>query len=406
MHIKRNMGKKTGTNLFDITMGSYDGAEACELVGTLLLHSITAKYGNTFGLYRDDGLGVIRGSARNTEKIKQGLCTLFHTHGLRITIEANKKVVNFLDVTLDLNNNQHKPYNKPNNTPIYVHAKSNHPTSILRNIPISINNRLSNISSNSQVFNASTQLHQNALNQSGHKHKLEYEPASLHHPTRTNRKRKIIWFNPPYNKAVDTKIGNLFFQYLDEEFPINNKLHKLFNRNTVKLSYSCCPNIKTIINNHNKKSLNSPVDNQQMCNCRNPNQCPLDNKCLTKSLIYQATVTTDNHRPPATYIGLTENTFKIRFNNHTASFQHPQKRTNTELSKYIWNLKESNIRYTINWKVIKRAKSFNPATKRCNLCLWEKYYILCRRNMSTLNRRNELISTCRHATKYMLGNIT
>ena len=51
------MGKKGLSNLFDITMGSYDGAETSKLIGTFFLHNIKEKYGNNFGLYRDDALG-------------------------------------------------------------------------------------------------------------------------------------------------------------------------------------------------------------------------------------------------------------------------------------------------------------------------------------------------------------
>ena len=50
--------KKSSSNFFDITMGSYYGAETCELVSCFLLHKITTKHGNNFGLYRDDGLGI------------------------------------------------------------------------------------------------------------------------------------------------------------------------------------------------------------------------------------------------------------------------------------------------------------------------------------------------------------
>ena len=55
---QEHWGKKESTNLFDVNMGSYDGAETCELVGSFLLHQITHKHGENFGLYRDDGLGV------------------------------------------------------------------------------------------------------------------------------------------------------------------------------------------------------------------------------------------------------------------------------------------------------------------------------------------------------------
>ena len=98
----KHWGKKLSSNLFDVTMGSFDGAESCELVGSFLLHLITLKHGNKFGLYRDDGLGIIKATPRQIELIKKDLCALFNNHGLKITIEANKKIVNFLDVTLNL----------------------------------------------------------------------------------------------------------------------------------------------------------------------------------------------------------------------------------------------------------------------------------------------------------------
>ena len=51
--------KEGGT--FDVTMGAYDGAEVCELVGTYILHQIGSKYDKkNVGLYRDDGLAVFK----------------------------------------------------------------------------------------------------------------------------------------------------------------------------------------------------------------------------------------------------------------------------------------------------------------------------------------------------------
>ena len=124
-------------------MGSYDGAETCGLVGTFFLNHITSKHGNNFGLYRDDGLGVMNASARVIENVKKDLCSIFNQFGLKITIEANMKIINFLDVTLNLSSGKYQPYSKPNNIPLYVHSKSNHPPNIIRNIPLSINKRLS-----------------------------------------------------------------------------------------------------------------------------------------------------------------------------------------------------------------------------------------------------------------------
>ena len=49
--------KKDDKKDFDVTMGSFDGTEICELVGLYFLHVLGAKYGkNNHGIYRDDGL--------------------------------------------------------------------------------------------------------------------------------------------------------------------------------------------------------------------------------------------------------------------------------------------------------------------------------------------------------------
>ena len=62
---------------------------------------------------------------------------------------------------------------------------------------------------------------------------------------------------------------------------------------------------------------------------------------LKESAVYQANVWTENHNPPQTYVGLMENSFKTRYSNHKSSFSTANKRHNTELSKYIWYLKQN-----------------------------------------------------------------
>ena len=66
---------------------------------------------------------------------------------------------------------------------------------------------------------------------------------------------KIIWFNPPYSKSVKTNIGKIFLNLIKKHFPPHHKFHKLFDKNTVKISYSCTQNIKTITNPYNTKIL-------------------------------------------------------------------------------------------------------------------------------------------------------
>ena len=108
--------------------------------------------------------------------------------------------------------------------------------------------------------------------------------------------------------------------------------------------------------------------------------------------------------PAHTYVGLTESSFKIRFANHKSSFNNPNKRASTELSKHVWRLKEAGLPFKITWKFLKQTSPYNPVSGRCNLCLWEKYFIICNPELATLNKRNELATSCRHANKFLLKN--
>ena len=107
--------KRDSDSMFDVTMGSYDGAETCELIGAYMLSLIAPKFKHEIGLYRDDGIAVCRATPREIEKIKQEVSNAFKANGLKITIDANKKIVDFLDVTFDLASGSYKPYMKPNN---------------------------------------------------------------------------------------------------------------------------------------------------------------------------------------------------------------------------------------------------------------------------------------------------
>ena len=137
-----------------------------------------------------------------------------------------------------------------------------------------------------------------------------------------------------------------------------DKLHKTFNRNTVKVSYSCMNNVKSIITRHNVRisRKNAPQsEDTGSCNCRNT--CPLQEKCKTKDIVYKATVTSSNTNSIKHYIGMTSTTFKERYRNHNRSFNHKKYSNDTELSKYIWKLKENKQDFDITWSILKRAVS-------------------------------------------------
>ena len=95
--------KKQSDN-FDVTVGSYDGAEVCELIGIFILSLIGNKYNpNNIGLYRDDGLAVFKNtSGPQSEKIKKTFQKMFKNKGLDIIINCNMKIVSYLDVTFKL----------------------------------------------------------------------------------------------------------------------------------------------------------------------------------------------------------------------------------------------------------------------------------------------------------------
>ena len=287
-------------------MGSFDGAETCELVGSYLPSKLTTEYGNDIGLYRDEGLAAFNKTPREIENIKKHICKTFSDHNLRITVEANKKCVNYLDITLDLRSASYKPYMKPGNVPQYVNRQSNHPPPILRSIPEAIKRRLSNISSDKQSFDSAIPPYQEALQRSGYDYSLHYKPQPPK-PKRP-RSRNVTWFNPPYSANVATDIGHKFLKASDECFPQSHPLHQILNENTIKLSYSCMPNIHNVISAHNKAVLSkqpqlNDTNNSKSkeCNCRQKDSCPLSGKCLTYSVVYQANVTRDDTTEENTY---------------------------------------------------------------------------------------------------------
>ena len=197
-----------------------------------------------------------------------------------------------------------------------------------------------------------------------------------------------------------------FLLILDKHFPQNHQLHKIFNRNTVKVSYSTMQNFENIIRTHNNQILNprEEISVDKRCNCRRKELWPLQGNCLITELVYRGEVTNSSNEPTSNYIGLTEHSFKDRLYKHRNSFKYRNKVNSTELSKHIWNLKDSKIENVeIKWTILDRAPAFKNGSKRCNLCLTEKYHIIYE-DFDTLNKRNELLSNCRHKCKFLLSN--
>ena len=149
------------------------------------------------------------------------------------------KRTDFLDVTFDLRTDKYRPYRKPNNSPLYIHSESNHPPTILEQLPAMIADRISGISCDRVEFDKAKEDYNNSLKSSGLSHNIEYNPRP---PTQAaaprQRKRNIIWFNPPYNVEVTTSIGSSFLALMSKHFPQQHKYHKIFNKNTIKVTYT------------------------------------------------------------------------------------------------------------------------------------------------------------------------
>ena len=258
-------------------MVAFDGLEVCELVGTFLLFQLSQHYNKfNFGLYQDDGLSVFKSTrGPQMERIKKHFVQIFRDKGLLIPIQCNMKRVNCLNVTLKLDDNSFQPYSKPEDVLSYVDAKSNHPPNILKQIPNSIELRLSATSISQSIFRNSTHMCEEALKKSGYSQNLTYI-SYLHPVINKNHKRNIIWFNPPFSKNVCTNIGKRFLNLFDHHFPFYHNLYKIFNRNSFKVSYICLPNMKDIISSHNDHILQKIANiRKKICTFIDKTKCPL-----------------------------------------------------------------------------------------------------------------------------------
>ena len=97
---------------------------------------------------------------------------------------------------------------------------------------------------------------------------------------------------------------------------------------------------------------------------------------------------------------MTANRLKERYGSHKKSFSNPKYENETELSKYLWKLKNAGKSYSVKWSILKQVPSYTAGEKCCSLCTEEKLRLLKMNNHKTLNRRSELFAKCCHAEKF------
>ena len=403
-------------------MGSLDGGEVTDLIGLYMLYLLRTKLGSKvrcLGLYRDDMLLITYGNGHDTDRLRKDICLIFRNEGLILTCESQASTkVDFLDINFDLTEESFKPYQKPNDSLLYINSMSDHPACIKRSLPNMIEHRISRLCSSEMIFKKEKTPYEAALKTAGYNNvNLMYRPEGSQpkkNSRKRNNKRSVAWFNPPFSSIVKTKVGKVFFSILEKNFPKDSPLRKIMNRNYVKLSYCCMPNVHSIISGLNRRKMDQYHETDELlkhkgnshktCNCPKSSSCPLDGNCLIESVVYLATV--NSMGQDKLYYGLTEGPFKTRWNKHQSDFRLAHHRNDTDLSEHIWALKDKSENYTIKWSVVEQVPKFKPNRKNfCQLCASEKRFILSADPMVLINKRDEFLNKCRHANKYKLKNV-
>ena len=156
--------------------------------------------------------------------------------------------------------------------------------------------------------------------------------------------------------------------------------------------------MNNVIRKHNSKIVkNLASSTTKTCICRQKTGCPMDGNCLSEYLIYKASVNTTTNKY---YYGTCENTFKEPYNNYKCYFRNKSCEKNTELSKYVWELKEIDVNRFINWDIAMKSQKHVCGSRKRDLCICKTLLIASVDVNDLLNKRDEHLSKCRHRNKF------
>ena len=172
------------------------------------------------------------------ERIKKSLQKTFKDFDLEIVAGSNLRIVNYLDVTLNLNDGSFRPCDKPDDIIQYINKEFSHHPNLIKLLPAFIEKRLSNNSFAEKIFQESPIYYKDALTKARYLYKVVYHTpsASYLENNNKNRQRNVLWFNLSCSKSVTTRIGQSFLYLIDIYFSKYHTFNKTFNRNNVKLS--------------------------------------------------------------------------------------------------------------------------------------------------------------------------
>ena len=161
----------------------------------------------------------------------------------------------------------------------------------------------------------------------------------------------------------------MFIKLVRSKFLKNNKSHKIFSLNLLKISYCCTTNAGNIIKQHNSKVLSKTNDNKiRKCNCRSKPNCPWNGECLNQCLVYKATSATCSNS-----LCLLWNFWSGVQNTvwQPCNFRQSECMNETELSKHVWNLKDDVLDNNLSFEIHRKAFPYQYGSKRCDLRLSE-----------------------------------
>ena len=162
-------------------------------------------------------------------------------------------------------------------------------------------------------------------------------------------------------------------------------------------------NMSSITCAHNRSILNSPNPSFS-CNCPNKCVCPLQNKCLTPNIAYQAGITNNLDDESRVYLGLSGTSFKDRYRNHVRDFNNEIHCNKAGLSKYVWDLKRISKEPRVTWTIVCKVYG-NTKRNFCRLYLKDRLLIIKFPNQDILlNKCFQFISKCRHENKNLIIN--
>ena len=100
----------------------------------------------------------------------------------------------------------------------------------------------------------------------------------------------------------------------NKHFPPGNKLYKIFNKNILKFSYSCIPNLKDKIDGHNNKILETTPPPKTLCNCLKKENCPNRGGCFPENILYYGNIKFENETyKPNFYKGICETIYILLY---------------------------------------------------------------------------------------------